>query len=310
VRIFLRDAQLLAQNVSEDPAMQLARITARPPHLVQALEALAKRTDNQEAAQTLLDELIGITVLVARKFTNERTADGLLDAFHLTVGCISLGISQADIPDDGDARLSFLLHHGAEYVFQMGFRHIKELSGLPYTAFVSDFDNDPYIQQRDIKLLFTEICRADPIATWQGDEVYKRELLERQKNQRIVSCAKWLRQRHYAGSVRDPDLDAHAVIAIAVIFAIAGDGPIVARARQKDLETLILGMRKTPPDINVGWDALLKKVPSIYHSVLREFMDEYRNTIVKKILSNTGIKTVLTELQNSYAGSETDVDYD
>jgi hypothetical protein len=310
VRIFLRDAQLLAQNVSEDPAMQLARITARPPHLVQALEALAKRTDNQEAAQTLLDELIGITVLVARKFTNERTADGLLDAFHLTVGCISLGISQADIPDDGDARLSFLLHHGAEYVFQMGFRHIKELSGLPYTAFVSDFDNDPYIQQRDIKLLFTEICRADPIATWQGDEVYKRELLERQKNQRIVSCAKWLRQRHYAGSVRDPDLDAHAVIAIAVIFAIAGDGPIVARARQKDLETLILGMRKTPPDINAGWDALLKKVPSIYHSVLREFMDEYRNTIVKKILSNTGIKNVLTELQNSYAGSETDVDYD
>ena len=306
----MRDAQLLAQNVSEDPAMQLARITARPPHLVQTLEALAKRADNQEAAQTLLDELSGITVLVARKFTNERTADGLLDAFHLTVGCISLGISQADIPDDGDARLSFLLHHGAEYVFQMGFRHIKELSGLPYTAFVWDFDNDPYIQQRDIKLLFTKICCADPIETWQGDEVYKRELLERQKNQRIVSCAKWLRQRHYAGPVRDPDLDAHAVISIAVIFAIAGDGPIVARARQKDIETLILGMRKTPPDIDAGWDALLKKIPSTYHSVLREFMDEYRNTIVKKILSNTGIKTVLTELQSSYAGSETDVDYD
>lgn len=290
--------------------MKLAHITTRPPHLVQALEALAKRADNREAAQTLLDELSGITVLVARKFTNERTADGLLDAFHLTVGCISLGISRADIAEDGDAQLSFLLHHGAEYVFQMGFRHIKELSALPYTAFVSDFDNDPYIQQRDIKVLFTEICRADPIAAWKGDDVYRHELQDRQHNQRIVACAKWLRQKHYAGPVNDPDLDANAVIAIALIFAIAGDGPIVARVRQKDLETLILGVRKTPPDIEAGWNALLKKVPAEYQSLLRERMDEYRNTIVKKILSRTGIKTVITEIQNFYACSELEVDYD
>lgn len=290
--------------------MKLAHITLRPPHLVQALEALAKRADNPGAAQTLLDELSGITVLVARKFTNERTADGLLDAFHLTVGCISLGISRADIPEDGDAQLSFLLRHGAEYVFQMGFRHIKDMSALPYTAFVSDFDNDPYIQQRDIKVLFTEICRADPIASWKGDDVYRHELQDRQNNQRIVACAKWLRKRHYAGPVNDPDLDANAVIAIALIFAIAGDGPIVARVRQKDLETLILGVRKTPPDIEAGWNALLKKVPAEYQSLLRERMDEYRNTIVKKILSKTGIRTVITEIQNFYACSELEVDYD
>lgn len=290
--------------------MKLAHITTRLPHLVSAFEALARRADYQETAQTLVDELSGITVLVARKFTNERTADGLLDAFHLTVGCISLGISQANIPQDGDAQLTFLLHHGAEYVFQMGFRHIKELSALPYTAFVSEFDNDPFVQQRDIKVLFMEICRADPIATWTGDEIYKRELLERQNNQRMVSCAKLLRQKHYAGPVKDHDMDAHAVIAIAVIFAIAGDGPIVARVRQQDLETLIHGVRKTLPDIDAGWSALLKKVPSTYHPILQECMNECRNTIVKKILSKTGIKTVLAELQNSYAGSELDVDYD
>lgn len=298
------------QHVTEQPAMQLAHLTARPPHLVQALEALAKRADNRETAQTLLDELAGITVLVAKRFTNERTADGLLDAFHLTTGCISLGISQADIPQDGDARLSFLLHHGAEYVFQMGFRHIKELSGLPYTAFVSDFDNDPYIQQRDIKMLFGEICRADPIAPWKGDDVYRRELRDRQNNQRIVACAKWLRQKHYAGPVKDTDLDANAVIAIAVIFAIAGDGPIVARVGQHDIETLINGVRATSPDIDAGWHALLKKVPPQYHPILRERMEEFRNTIVKKIQSKTRIKTVITELQNFYACSELEVDYD
>ena len=289
--------------------MKLAHITTRPPHLVQALEALGQRTGHQEDAQNLLDELSGITLLVAKKFTNERTADGLLDAFYLTVGCISLGISQANIPEDGEAQLSFLLHHGAEYVFQMGFRHIKALSALPYTAFVSDFDNDPYIKQRDIKVLFAEICRADPVSAWTGDDVYKRELLDRQNNQRIVACAKWLRKKHYAGPVNDPDMDANAVISIAVIFAIAGDGPIVARVRQKDLETLVLGVRKTPLDIEAGWNALLKKVPPEYHPILRERMDEYRSTIIKKILSKTGIKAVITEIQNYYAGSELDIDY-
>jgi hypothetical protein len=298
------------RHITEQPAMQIAHISARPPHLVQALEALAERADNRDAAQTLLDELSGITVLVARRFTNERTADGLLDAFHLTVGCVSLGISQADIPQDADAQLSFLLHHGAEYVFQMGFRHIKELSGLPYTAFVSDFDNDPYIQQRDLKVLFAEICRADPIAPWKGDDVYKHELQDRQNNQRLVACAKWLRQKHYAGPVKDPDLDANAVVAIAVIFAIAGDGPIVARVGQHDIETLIRGVRATHPDIEAGWNAFLKKVPPQFHPILRERMDEYRNTIVRKIQSKTRIKTVITELQNFYACNEQDVDYD
>jgi hypothetical protein len=290
--------------------MQLVHLIPRAPHLVQALEALAQRSDNRETAQLLFDELSGITVLVARKFTNDRTADGMLDAFHLTIGCISLGISQAQIPPDAGAKLSFLLHHGAEYVFQMGFRHIKELSGLPYTPYVSDFDNDPYIQQRDIKMLFADICRADPILAWTGDDRYQRELQDRQRNQKIVSCAKWLRQKHYAGPIKDPDLDANAVIAVAVIFAIAADGRIVARVGQRDIESLIERVRKTPPDVGANWNAFLKKIPAEYHPILRARMDEYKNTIVKKILSKTKIKTVLTELQNFYACSELEIDYD
>lgn len=289
--------------------MQLAHITTRPPHLVQALEALARRTDYQEAAQTLLDELSGINVLVARKFTNERTADGLLDAFHLTTGCISLGLSQANIPEDGDAQLSFLLHHGAEYVFQMGFRHIKELSSLPYTAFVSDFDRDPHIQQRDIKLLFAEICRADPASAWTGDSVFNHELADRKSIQKIIDCAKWLRRNHYAGPIKGADMDAHAVVSIAVIFAILGDGRVVARTGQEELEGLIQRARKFRPDIDAGWNALLNKAPPEYRDILRERMDEYRNNIVKKVLSKTSAKTVLIEIQKNYAGDEQEIDY-
>ena len=289
--------------------MQLAHITTRPPQLVQALETLAQRADHQQAAQTLLHELSGITVLVAKKFTNSSTADGLLEAYYLSTGCISLGISQANIPDTSEARLSFLLHHGAEHVFQMGFRHIKELSGLPYDAFVSDFDSDPFIQQRNIKALFSEICRADPNAAWTGDEVYKNELRDRQRNQRIVECAKWLRKNHYAGPVKDADLDANAVIALAVIFAIVGDGRIVARTTQKEIEKLIYSARETRPDIDENWNAWLAKIPSEYPPILRARMDEYRNTIVKKILSKTRIKTVITEMQDYYAGNELDIDY-
>ncbi len=290
--------------------MQLARIVARPPHLLSALQALAARTDNREDARMLLDELSGITVLVAKRYTNERTADGLLDAFQLTTGCISLGISQAGVAEDGNERLSFLLQHGAEYVFQMGFRHIKELSGLPYTSFTSDFDNDPYIQQRDLKVLFTEICRADPAGSWKGDEVYRHELQDRQNNLRIVTLAKWLRKNHFAGPINDPDMDANAVVSIAVIFAITGDGRIVARVGQKEIEHLIRLVRKSAPDIDAGWAKLLKKVPAQYHHILRDFIDQYRNTIVAKIQSKTKIKTVITEIQNYYACSELDVDYD
>jgi hypothetical protein len=289
--------------------MQLAHLDARLPHLVQALEALARRGDNQEAAQILFDELSGINVLVARKFTNERTADGLLDAFHLTVGCISLGISQANLPEDGEAQLSFLLHHGAEYVFQMGFRHIKELSGLPYTAFVTDFDNDPHKQQLDIKLLFAQICRADPAAAWTGDRIYSHELQDRKNIQSIIDCAKWLRKKHYAGPVRGIDMDAYAVIAIAVIFAIQGDGRIVARTGQEELESLIRRVRAARPDIDAGWNELLHQAPPEYQPILRERMDEYRNTIVKKILSKTSAKSVLIEIQKNFAGDEQDIDY-
>ena len=61
--------------------MKIAHFTTRPPHLLRALETLALDQSREPEAQTLLHELAGITVLVARKVTNDRTADGLLEAF-------------------------------------------------------------------------------------------------------------------------------------------------------------------------------------------------------------------------------------
>jgi hypothetical protein len=289
--------------------VQITIHTTRPPQLVQALEALALRANNRDAAETLFHELCGITVLVAKKFTNDRTADGMLDAFHLTTGCISLGISQAGIADSNEAKLSFLLQHGAEYVFQMGFRHIKELSALPYAAYVSDFDDDAFIQQRNLKAIFMEICSADPISSWTGDVVYQNELLDRKRNQKIIDCAKWLRKNNSVGPVKDAELDANAVISIAVIFAISGDGRIVARTGQREIESLINRSRETRPDVEEHWNDFLKKIPPEFQTLLRERMEDLRDTIIKKILSKTRIKTVLTELQDHYAGSEQDIDY-
>ncbi|MDO8926464.1 MAG: hypothetical protein Q7U94_06075 [Sideroxyarcus sp.] len=289
--------------------MNITSYTARPPQLVQALEALALRAENQEAAATLFHELSGITVLVAKKFTNDRTADGMLEAFHLSVGCISLAISQAGVADSNEARLSFLLQHGAEYVFQMGFRHIKELSALPYAAYVSDFDNDAFIQQRNLKAIFMEICSADPVSTWSGDAVFQNELLDRKRNQKIIDCAKWLRKKNSNGPVKDAELDANAVISLAVIFALAGDGRIVARTGQREIENLINRAREARPDVEANWNEFLKKIPPEFQPLLRERMEDLRGTIIKKILGKTRIKTVLTELQDQYAGSEQDIDY-
>ena len=192
----------------------------------------------------------------------------------------------------------------------MGFRHIKELSSLPYLAFISDFDRDPFEQQRTIKLLFSKICRAEPGSTWIGKDIYKNELLDRQNNQKTIGAALWLRKKHFAGPVKKSDLDANAVIAIAVVFAILADGRIVARTGQKEIEDMIHRARKMRPDIEAGWNELLNKTPPEFQSLLRERMDEYRNTIVQKILSKASIKKVIIAIQESYAGDEGDIDYD
>jgi len=289
--------------------MNITSYTARTPQLVQALEALGQRADNQQTAHALHDELCGITVLVAKKFTNDRTAEGIHEAFHLTVGCISLAISQTDIADTGDAKLTFLLQHGAEYVFQMGFRHIKELSALPYTAFVSDFDNDPFVQQRNLKAIFMEICSADPATTWSGDAVYQNEIVDRQRNQHIIDCGKWLRKHNAAGMVRDSEMDANAAITVAVLFALSGDGRIVARTAQRELEQLIARIRDNKPDVDASWNTFLKKIPPEFQPLLRERMEQLRDTIVKKLYGKTKAKTLLTTLQDQYIGSEQDIDY-
>jgi hypothetical protein len=249
--------------------------------------------------------LSGITALVARKFTNDKTADGLLEAFYLTAGCVSLGLSQAQVEND----LSYLLEHGAEQVFQAGFRAIKELSALPAQTMLTDFDNDAFIQQRDIKALFIAICRANPSMVWTGDDDYRKEMLARRENQTVVECAKWLRKKHFSGPIKDTDLDANAVIAIAVIFAMLNDRRIVARVRQKDIENLIRSARENKPDAELGWGELLKIAPLEYHAILRERMDEFKSKIIKKILSRTSIVKVVTEIQNCYAGSEQEIDY-
>lgn len=289
--------------------MSITLYTSHTPQLVQALEALGQRADTQ-TADILLDELCAITHLVAKKFTNDRTAEGLQEAYRLTIGCISLAISQADIADTGDAKLSFLLQHGAEYVFQMGFRHIKQLSALPYTAFVSDFDNDAFVQQRNLKAIFLEICSADPSSDWKGDAVFQNELVDRQRNQQIIDCGKWLRKHNAGGLVRDSEMDANAAITVAVLFALNGSGRIVARTAQRELEQLIAQVRESKPDVDAVWNAFLQKIPTEYQPLLRDRMDRLRDTIVKKMLGRSKPKTVLTELQDHYIGSEQDIDYD
>lgn len=289
--------------------MKLAAFTTRPIPLLGALETLAQRANPDEAAHSLLHELAGITVLVARKFTNDRTADGLLEAFYLTLGCVSLGMVQAGIPDEDESGLAFLLQHGAEKLFQTGFRRVRELANLPSHTLVSDFDHDPVILQRDIKALFVALCRADPSATWAGDETYRNELLARRDNQAIIDCAKWLRKKHYAGPIKSSDLDANAVIDIAIMFAILNDGRIVARTGQREIENLIRRARETPTEIDAGWDALLASVPRDYQVFLQARINELRNTLIKKILSKTAIKTVVMHIQRNFAGDEQEIDY-
>ena len=279
------------------------------PRLVRAIKLLPG-DPREDAALNLADELTGITAMVAEKFTNERTADGIQKALYLTVGGVSLGLEQAVTHEGDQAALDFLVEHGAEHAFQVGFRLIKELSQLPEDALVGEYDQDPVYLQRRLRELFIDICQADPNQNWAGYEKYAVQLQQRKEVQAVVRLASWLRRHHDNGPVSDSDLNAEGVIAVAIIFAIEGGGRIMARTGQKEFERFVRSVRKNKPDFEEGWAALVAKVPVQHHPVLLERIESYRRscTVVHKILTRASMKSLFEDLEN-YAGSELDADY-
>ncbi|GJJ00843.1 hypothetical protein RugamoR64_13810 [Duganella rhizosphaerae] len=279
------------------------------PRLTRAIQQLAAHPDD-EAAYALADELTGITAMVAEKFTNDRTADGIQKALQLTVGGVSLGLDHALMHEGDLAALDFLLEHGAEHAFQIGFRLIKELSALPEDSLVGEYDTDPVYSARRLRDLFIDLCQTDPNQNWNGMERYEVLLKQRKEVQAVVRLAGWLRRHHSEGPVSDTDLNAEGVIALAIIFAIEGGGRVVARTGQKEFERFVKSVRKSKPDYEEGWAALAAKVPVQHHPVLLDRIASYRTgcTVIQNIKGRTAMKTLFAELEN-YAGSELDADY-
>jgi hypothetical protein len=286
-----------------------AIIAERLPRLVRAIRCLAARPVGDEAIM-LADELAGITAMVAEKFTNDKTADGINRAFFLTVGGVSLGLEHALMHEGDEAALDFLIEHGAEHAFQAGFRLVRELSLLPEDSLIGEYDQDPIYAQRRLKELFSDICYADPGQNWAGPERYESQLEHRKQVQAVVFAANWMRRHHHNGPISDPDLNAEGVLAVALIFAIEGGGRIVARTGQKEFERFVKSVRKNKPDFEAGWAALLEKVPLQHRAVLAERIAQYRThcTVIEKIRTRTAMKTLFAEFEN-YAGSELDADY-
>ena len=286
-----------------------AIIAEHRPRLVRAIRCLGAR-EVEDDTVILADELSGITAMVAEKFTNDKTAEGIQRAFFLTVGCVSLGLEH-ELEHDGDeSALDFLIEHGAEHVFQAGFRLVRELSALPEDSLVGEYDQDPVYMHRRLKELFVDLCHADPSQNWAGYEKYQQLHGQRKEVQAIVRAAGWLRRHHWAGPINDPDLNAEGVIAVAIITAIEGNGRIVARTSQKDFERMVKSVRKNKPDFEEGWAKLLAQVPAQHQPVIAERIAAYRThcTVVQKVITRTAMKTLWLEFEN-YAGSELDADY-
>ncbi len=296
--------------MTAEAASNIAIVEERLPRVVRAIRAGATRPVDDDIV-ILADELAGITAMVAEKFTNDKTAEGIQRAFFLAIGGVSLGLEHALEHEGDEAALDFLIEHGAEHAFQAGFRLVKELSGLPEDSLVSEYDNDPVYMQRRLKELFVDLCYADPTQNWSGYERYLRQLKERKGVQAIVRLASWLRRHHTGGPITDPDLNAEGVIALAIIFAVEGGGRIVSRTGQKDFERLVKSVRANKPDFEAGWAALMAQVPAQHQAVMAERIDNYREhcTVLQKIRGRTAMKTMFAELEN-YAGSELDADYD
>ena len=286
-----------------------AIVVERLPRLVRAIRCLSAREIGDESV-ILADELAGITAMVAEKFTNDRTAEGIQKALLLTVGCVSLGLDHELAHESDDDALDFLISEGAEHAFQTGFRLVRDLSALPEDSLVGEYDQDPVYAQRRLRDLFIDICSADPHQNWAGYEKFEVQYKQRKAVQAIVRAAGWLRRHHYAGPINDADLNAEGVIAVAIIFAIEGGGRIVARTGQADFERLVKSVRKNKPDYEEGWAALMKQIPAQHQPVIAERIESYRTncTVIQKIRTRTAMKTLFAEFEN-YAGSELDADY-
>ena len=290
-----------------------AIVIEKLPRLVRAIRHLAQIASPEEAVG-LADELAGITAMVAEKFTNDRTAEGIQRALLLSVGGVSLGLEYLleDETDDevGDkAAASLLISEGAELVFQQGFRLVRELAALPEDSLVGEFDTDPVYAQRRLKELFVDLCTADPGETWSGYERYQAQLKQRKSVQAIVRAAQWLRRHHFDGPVQDPDLNAEGVIALAIVFGIEGAGRVVARTNHREFEALVKTVRKRKPDFDAGWAKLLENIPAPHHAVIAERIASYRNSILlEHIGGSMPLKQLFVELEN-FAGSEIDAEY-
>lgn len=285
-----------------------AIVIEKLPRLVRAIKLLPGEATDEETV-VLADELAGITAMVAEKFTNDRTAEGIQRALLLTVGGVSLGLEHlVDSDDDLDA-LDILIEEGAELVFQQGFRLVKDLSALPEDSLVGEYDVDPIYSQRRLKELFVDLCTADPGESWSGYERYLAQLKQRQGVQAIVRAAQWIRRHHYEGPINDPDLNAEGVIALAIIFAVEGGGRITARTGQKEFERLVKSVRKNKPDFESGWAELMAQVPATHQPIIAERIATYREhcTVLQHIGTKATMKQLFTELEN-YAGSELDAD--
>ena len=280
------------------------------PRLTRAIKLLPG-DPRPDAAAILAEELATITANVADKFTNNRTADGIQKAINLTVGGVSLGLEQLLVGDSDQAALDFLIENGPEAAFQAGFRQLKELSLMPEDTLIGEYDEDPVYLQRRLRDLFFDICYTDPNQNWDGAVRYQQQLQQRHEVQAIVRLANWLRRHNTDGPIKDEDLNAEGVIALAVIFAVEGKGRVVARTGQKDFERFVKAVRKEKPDYEAGWAQLVAQVPAQHHPVLLHRIDLYRRncTVVQKIPGRAAMKTLFAELEN-YAGSELEADYD
>jgi hypothetical protein len=290
-----------------------AIVIEKLPRLIRAIRHLADSATPIEAVG-VADELAGITAMVAEKFTNDRTAEGIQRALLLSVGGMSLGLEYLleDETDDevGDkAAAGILVSEGAELVFQQGFRLIRELAALPEDTLVGEFDTDPVYAQRRLKELFVDICTADPGETWSGYERYQAQLKGRQEVQAIVRAAQWLRRHHVEGPVKDPDLNAEGVIALAIVFGIEGHGQIVARTGHKEFERFVKAVRRAKPDMDAGWAKLLENIPAPHQAIVASRIAIYRNSdILRDIVGTAPLQQLFVELEN-FAGSELDAEY-
>jgi hypothetical protein len=171
--------------------MNITTVDKRHPITIAICE-LTKSCENDELLSKLKAELIDLVIEIAQKFTGFSTVESIKKSLEIALGVISLGlVHQSKVSDDDDLTKP-VINLGFKELTKTAIALIKEISEYPENP-DNLFEDPRKFQAKDYVVRFS-MARNKLNETWEGYDLYQKEISSRKSVKAIVELSKWLIQ--------------------------------------------------------------------------------------------------------------------